>query len=83
MHISLLLGSTWGSVERTPGVNSILLNTLLMALSSHHMAGWLVLVSTLLEVFFTLVYSAEAGLKIFAVGFCPYWRSRMNRRATP
>ena len=34
-----------------------------------------------MEVFFSLAYSVEACIKIFAIGFKPYWHSDMNKLA--
>ena len=75
----------FASIERTRWFERactyvVVLNTIVMASAHHNMATWLVVLSTFFEVIFTLCYTAEAGIKIFAIGLRPCWRSKMNRR---
>lgn len=32
-----------------------------------------------MEVVFTVIYACEAAIKIFAVGFLPYWQLKINK----
>lgn len=58
---------------------TVVLNTIVMAMNHYDMDQGLELFTTICEVVFMLVYSGEAALKICAVGFAPYWALKLNK----
>eukprot|EP01052_Picozoa_sp_SAG31_P021248 SAG31_NODE_1633_length_7689_cov_3.155599_2_plen_1828_part_00 len=60
-------------------LNTVILNTLVMAINHYDMNSALELFTNACELVFIVVYTAEAAVKIGAVGFVPYWKLKMNK----
>ena len=58
---------------------TIMVNCVVMAMSFHGEPSWYTSMTNLLNYIFTLIFTVEAGLKIYALSFSGYWLEPWNR----